>query len=411
MSCHNPQRSRAGIVSVRADASANAMLDELNRRFQAFKDEHTAELAGIRKDVVQSEKVERINAAIGDLQAAIDEMARRQAVAGLGAPAPRPGDDPAYRAAFTQWFKSGDDEAKLKSMALPRAAIVGTPADGGFLAPVEWDRTIIEKLKIISPMRQICNVTTISMGSFSKVYSDRNTASGWVGEVAARPVTGNAQLSTLTFPIGEIYANPQASQQLLDDALVDIEQWLSNEVETEFAAQEGVAFVTGNGTNRPKGIMTNVAGDNHPLGAVPVVNSGSAAALTADGLLNLTYALPSAFTGNASFIMNRATQGAVRLFKDTTGQYLWQPPVTAGQPASLFGYPVIEIPALAAIAANALPVAFGDFQRAYRIIDRVGIRVLRDPYTAKPYVLFYTTKRVGGQIENTEALRYHRVAV
>ena len=223
-------------------------------------------------------------------------------------------------------------------------------------------------------------------------------------------------MGSLNYMLGEIYANPYASQQLLDDALLNLEEWLASEVDTEFAFQENLAFISGSGANnRPNGILTYVTGAAnaaaHPFGAIGLVNTGAAATVTSDGIQNLIKALPSAFTPNARFAMNRNTQFAVMLLKDTTGQYLWQPSYQAGMPSTLAGYPLIEMPAMPDLAAASKSMLFGDFNQAYLIVDGAGMRVLRDPYSAKPYVTFYTTKRVGGGLLNPEAIKASNTSV
>jgi HK97 family phage major capsid protein len=403
----NPAR---GMMFARADAgNPTQMLESLQRAFAAFKDAHAEQLKSVEKrfdDVVTREKLDRVNATVGELQAAIDETNARMAagaLAGGGGAKPR---DPEYTQAFALHFRKGDVQAALNK---------GTAADGGFVAPTEWDRTITDRLIQVSPMRQMCRVQTISTGSFSKLFNNRGTASGWVGETAARPETTNPTFGSVNYVVGEIYANPYATQQLLDDALVDLEAWLAGEVQTEFAFQENLAFVSGSGANnRPNGILTYITGAAnaaaHPFGAILVTNSGAAAALTADGIITLVHALPSQFTANAQFAMNRNTMRAVRLLKDTTNQYLWQPSYQAGTPATLAGYPVTEVPAMPDVAANSTPILFGDFDQSYLIVDSVGTRILRDPFSAKPYVQFYTTKRVGGGLLNPEAMKVQRVA-
>jgi HK97 family phage major capsid protein len=274
---------------------------------------------------------------------------------------------------------------------------------------VEWDRTITDALKVVSPLRRLATVQTISGRGFTKLFNDRTIGSGWVGETAARPATSNPQLSSLEFGVGEIYANPAATQQLLDDSEVNIEAWLANEVETEFARQEGIAFLTGNGTNKPHGLMTYITGGandaRHPWGAIEFVETAANSVIGADDIVNLIYDLPSELTGNARFAMNRNTMSKVRLLKDGQNNYLWQPTFVAGQPSSLAGYPLEEMADLANVADAAFPVLFGDFKRTYLVIDRLGIRVMRDPYTNKPYVMFYTTKRVGGGVQDPTAMR------
>ena len=208
---------------------------------------------------------------------------------------------------------------------------------------------------------------------------------------------------------GEIYANPGATQGMLDDAAVDLESWLANEVQTEFAKQEGLAFVAGNGVNKPNGFLSYATGaanaTANPLGAIGVEPAAAAAAVTEDELLDLIYGTPASYTNGARFVMNRTTQGKIRKLRDADGRQLWQPSSVAGQPAQLLAYPVTEMPDMPDMAANTTPIAFGNFARGYLIVDRTGVRVLRDPFTAKPKVLFYTTKRVGGAVVDPTAIR------
>jgi HK97 family phage major capsid protein len=398
-----------GIVFARADAGASAIIGQLQAAFEQFKAAHAEQIAGVNKqfdDVVTRDKLDKVNAHVGILQAALDEMNAKLANAQMtGGNAGRV-RDPEYTQAFAMHVRKGDVQAALNK---------GANDEGGFLAPTEWDRTITDKLIEVSPMRQICRVQTISTGSFSKLFNMRGTASGWVGETTARTETATATFGSLTYRVGEIYANPAATQQLLDDALVNLESWLAGEVQTEFAFQENLAFVSGSGANnRPNGILTYITGGTnaaaHPFGAILATNSGAAAALTADGIVNLVHALPSAFTGNARFVMNRLTMRAVRLLKDTTNQYLWQPSYQAGTPSTLAGYAVTEVPAMPNVEAGAKPILFGDFDQAYLIVDSIGTRLIRDPYTNKPYVQFYTTKRVGGGLLNPEAVKAQNVS-
>jgi HK97 family phage major capsid protein len=405
MSKHLPPRAFRGATSLRADAGdANTILSRLNKAFDDFKAENDRRLADLAKgqeDVVRNEKVDRINAALAELQAALDQQNERianLAMAGLGGG--KKIRDADYSKSFLAHMRRGDVQASLNK---------GAASEGGYLTPVEWDRTIADRLIQISPMRAICSVTTISTNGFSKLFNNRGTTSGWVGEADGRPATATPTLGTLTFNTGELYANPAATQQILDDAEIDLENWLAAEVDTEFAYQEGVAFLTGNGTNKPNGILTYITGGanaaTHPWGAILTRNSGAAAALTSDGILDLTYELPSEYSGAARFMMNRATHAAVRKLKDGQDNYLWQPSYQAGQPAQLLGYPITEMPGMPNIAAGTKPILFGDFRRGYLIIDRTGVRVLRDPFTNKPYVHFYTTKRVGGGLINPDVLK------
>ena len=398
-------------------ATIKSLVEEQGRAFEAFKVDNDNAIADLRKgsaDVVRSEKVDRINDEISKLQGSIDEANQKIAAALVGGAAnDNRKPDSAYAKAFDRFFRKGDEgglDAAVRE-GIKAGMNVGTPEEGGYTAPTEWDRTITDKLKIVSAMRQIATVQSISGNGFSKLYNDRATASGWVGEAVARPETVAAKFAEVKFNTGEIYANPAATQRLLDDSEVNLETWLAGEVETEFAYQEGIAFVSGNGTDKPKGLLTYTAAGSHPWGAIPTINSGAAAALTTDGLIDLVYDLPSERTPNARFALNRKTQGAIRKLKDGQGNYIWQPGLVSGQPATILGFPVTELAAMPDIAANSTPIVFGDFQRGYLIIDRTGIRILRDPYTNKPFVQFYTTKRVGGGVTDPTALRYHKVAV
>jgi len=402
-----------GLIAVRAEAPPT--IDALARGFEAFKETHTRQLEEIKKgvaDVVTAEQLEKINAALTELQTAVDDQAKIQAAAKLGNGGVI-GDiqaDPEYTAAFKAHMRKGDKAPADIEAAMSR----GTDADGGYLAPIEWDRTIGEKLKQISPMRAESRIITISVAGFKKYFGDRNVGSGWVGETASRPATTTPQIGVLDFTPGELYANPAITQQLLDDAAVDLEKWLGSEVDTEFARQEGIGFTSGDGVNKPYGVLTYVEGAanaaRHPYGAIKVKNSGAATGLTGDGILDLMYDLPSQYAANAKFHMNRLSMGAARKLKDGQGNYLWQPSYASGQPQTLAGAPIVEHPDFPLVAAGNIALTYGDMEATYLVVDRVGIRVLRDPFTNKPFVHFYTTKRVGGGVHDPQPMRALKVA-
>ncbi|MCO6386357.1 phage major capsid protein [Aliihoeflea sp. 40Bstr573] len=405
-----PAAQMRGVIGIRADGGElTSLIRALNSDVETFKAtmaEKDREIAKRFDDVVTTEKLERVNSSISELQAAVDQANTKLASMSLGAS----GDggevrDREYTDAFRAHFRKGDVQAALNK---------GADDEGGYLAPVEWDRTITSELIQISPMRQIAQVQNISTAGFTRLLADRGTGSGWVGETAARPQTTTPKFSPLTFRPGEIYANPAATQQLLDDAEINLEQWMAGEVQTEFAYQEGLAFVAADGVNKPRGFLTYIDGgasdDIHPWGNIPVIDAAAVAAINPDEILDMIYDLPSEYTANARFTMNRSTQGSIRKLKDGQGNYLWQPTMVAGQPSTLAGYPVTEMPAMPDVAAAAIPIAFGDFRRGYLIVDRIGVRVLRDPYTNKPYVHFYTTKRVGGGVQDPTVIRLLRMA-
>lgn len=405
------------IGRVRADAmpDPSRILADLQSSVASFREEYENKLKS-KADVVVDEKLGRIDASVSDLQGALDRVNAQLAAITAGAgqqngPGQSP-EDRTYASQFDRYVRDGEHDRELRAAqrtGIRAAMSVGSNPDGGYLAPIEWDRTITDRLKVVSPMRQIATVQNITTAGFIKVFNDRAVGSGWVGETAARPQTTNPQFATVTYTPGEIYAMPAASQQLLDDAVINVEEWLANEVEAEFQRQEGIAFTSGDGVNKPKGVMTYTAGGMHPWGAVQETTVANAAGLNGDALITLVYSLDPAYQDNARFIMNRATQSQIRLLKDGNGNYLWQPSVQVGQPSTLLGYPITDMGSMQNIGAANRPIAFGDFRRAYIIIDRMGIRMLRDPFSNKPYVMFYTTRRVGGGLLDPDAIRYLRV--
>lgn len=397
-----------GIVSVRAETDVKALIEGVNKSFHDFKAAHTAELEAVKKGLPTGDiqaKVEKIDADVAKFQAAFDEVNAKIAAGQMNGGAAGL-KDKEYTDSFKMHMKRGEVQASLNK---------GAADEGGYLAPVEWDRSIVDRLQEVSPMRALCAVQTISTNGFSKLFATRGTTSGWVGEVAPRPVTGTSTFASLAYTTGEIYANPSATQQMLDDAEINLEAWLANEVQAEFAYQEGLAFLNGDGANKPNGLLTYIAGGAsaavHPYGAIATVKSGAAAALTSDGIIDLTSSLPTSLTAGARLIANRATITAIRKLKDGQGNYLWQPSFVAGSPATVNGYGIVEVAGMPDIAAGSKPIVFGDFKRGYLIIDRVGVRVIRDNLTNKPFTSFYTTKRVGGGLLHPDYLKALTVSV
>ena len=387
----------------RAEANdPKALIGQLNAAFEEFKAAQDEKLAAKADDVVLNEKIERLDSAMNDIEAALNEkIAAASAVSPQGDMKPT---DPEYLNAFKAHMRKGEVQAALT---------VGTDADGGYLAPIEWDRTVTNKLKQRSPIRDNAQVITISGTGFSRVYNDGVVGSGWVGETAARPETNTPGLSTLNFETGELYANPAISQKALDDVAIDLEQWIRDEVSGEFAIQENIAFLSGNGTNKPFGILTYVTGaanaGKHPFGAIETVDAG-ALTVDVDDVYNTIYDLPSERNANAKWYMNQATKAAFRKLKDADGNTIWQPSMQVGEPSTLGGYEVVEVAGMPDIGASAVSALFGDMAMTYLVVDRVGLRVLRDPYTNKPFVHFYTTKRVGGGVQNPEYMRALKMA-
>ncbi|HEX2594798.1 MAG TPA: phage major capsid protein [Rhizomicrobium sp.] len=408
---------RALIGTVRADVSdPKVLIGQIQTAFEEFKKTNDAAVGAKADDAVVTAKLAAIEGTITDLSAALDEHAKAAAALKLngGGGNGREVPDAEYSKLFGSFVRDGqrEHEEKLKSeqrVGVRAAMSEGSSADGGYTTPVEWDRTLTGRLKLISPIRQEATVQSISKAGFTKLFTDRAVGSGWVGETASRPATSTPQMTSLGFAPGEIYANAAASQDLLDDSEVDIEAWLTGEISTEFARQEGIAFVSGDGSNKPFGILGYLTGGaaaaRHPWGDIKLVKSGATAAFTADGIISTVYALPSTYTPNAKWFMNRNSLGSVRKLKDGQGNYIWQPTFVAGQPSTLAGYPLIDVPDMPDLAAGATPALFGDMRETYLVIDRVGFRVLRDPYTNKPFIAFYCTKRVGGGVKNPDSMK------
>jgi HK97 family phage major capsid protein len=401
-----------GLIAVRAEVQAKKpdSIEALAVAFEAFKTTHTDQLAEIKAgktDVVTTDKLAKVEADLDKLQQAVESVNLKAALGNDDSEKVR---DPEYTSQFQAYFKGGAATQKLEEL---RAAATKTDGEGGYLAPIEWDRSISKRQKLVSPMRQNSSVITISGAGFKKVYSDGVVGSGWVGETAARPQTTTPGLTSLGFTMGEIYANPAASQGLIDDAEIDIEAWLADEVTGEFDKQEGIAFLSGDGSNKPDGVLTYITGGTnaakHPYGAILALMSGDATKVTSDALFDLQADLPAEFLGNAKFYMNRASQAAFRKLKTADGAYLWQPSLALGVPPSLAGEPVVDMPGMPNVGAGNIAALYGDMVETYQVIDRTGVRVLRDPYTAKPFVLFYTTKRVGGGVKNPTAMRALRI--
>ena len=389
--------------------------EEFLSGFAAFKDANDERLKGLERrsgDVLNEEKVARIDAALTETRQKIDQLMLAGSRPVLGGE--RKMFDPALaerKARFDRYVRKGDaPDMEVKALS------EGNNADGGYTVPLEIERTIDRVLSQASPIRAIAGVRSIGGGTYRKPITTAGAVSGWVGETGSISQTGTPTLAALDFPAMELYAMPAATQTLLDDSQVDIEQWLADEVQIVFAEQEGAAFVNGDGSNKPKGFLhyTNVADASWSWGNIGYVASGAdgafASSSPSDALLNLAYAPKQGYRANGRWVMNRKTESVIRKFKDDNGNYIWQPGTAAGQPATIFGYAVTESEDMPDIASNSTSIAFGDFARGYLIVDRVGIGVLRDPYSAKPYVLFYTTKRVGGGVQNFEAIKLMKFA-
>jgi HK97 family phage major capsid protein len=312
-----------------------------------------------------------------------------------------------YRAAFCNYLRKGT-ESGLEQLQFKTLSV--TPdQNGGFFVTPSMSDTINQVIRESSPMRQLASIETISTDTLDVIDDTGEMDASWIGESDARPDTNDPVIARRSFDAFEMYAQPKATQKLIDDSSVDIENWVAQKIADKFARLEATAFVAGDGVNKPRGILSYAVGT--AWGQIEQVASGTAAVVTADSLFRLYYSLKDAHARQASFLMHRNTVQQVRLLKEaTTNQYLWQPGLTAGQPDILLGAPVVMAADMPVAAASSLSIAVGDFKRGYLIVDRAGVRTLRDPFTAKPFVKFYSTKRVGGGVLNFDAIKLLRLS-
>ena len=354
----------------------------------------------------------RVLSRLDNLESA-EAKARRPHLGGFGGSGYAGSHDPetkAHLAAFKSFVVKGD-QSELKSLSS------NSGTDGGFTVPKVIDGLIDSIAVNISPIRSISQVVQVSTQDYHKLVNARGTSSSWVGEQAARAATNTAQFKDIVPSMGEIYSNLQATQTMLDDTFFNAEQWLAEEAATEFARAEGAAFISGTGVNQPLGFLTSPAaatGDaSRSFGTLEYVVTGVSGAfktLTStvnpvDDLFTLVSKLKAAYRKDAVFVMNKATLFQIMGFKDYQGRFVYSPATAPGMQDTLLGYPIVEAEDMPTIAANSFSLAFGNFRRGYLIADRVGTRVLRDPFSNKPYVGFYITKRLGGCVLNSECIK------
>lgn len=414
-------------------------VEALHAGFEEFKKANDERIAQIEKkgsaDVVTEAKLQKIEADLEKAQRIADEAVlaakrqsrvvtdergevvdldkkaqewasmnarRRGSVAGTFGAADMDG----YKAAFDTFLRKGEEVMGPEER---KALSVGTDPDGGYVVNPDLSGRIVMKVFETSPMRAFASVQVISSDALEGLFDLNEASSGWVGETDSRSETNTPQLGKWRIPAHELYAKPKATQKLLDDASINMEAWLASKVAEKFARDEANAFVVGNGVNKPRGFLTYASGTTLP-GTIERFDTGVNGAFAAapnggDVLINALYGLKQQYRANATWFMNRATLKLTRKLKDSDGAYLWSPGIAAGQPASLLGYPVASFEDMPDPATDSLSIAVGDMREAYQIVDRIGIRTLRDPYSAKPYVEFYTTKRVGGDVVNFEAIK------
>jgi HK97 family phage major capsid protein len=391
-----PQESVAGLGAL------PFMMGDISELKSAFDDHNRATVA-------------RIKAVEGDMRKLEDAILKSQRMELGGGGGILAGGNAQESKAFFGWMRSGELEPEMKSMR------VSDDPSGGYVAlPSAIDTEVTKYLRNVSAMRKVAAVVSVEAGEYKQIHSTLGTGSSWVGETQARPETTSPSIKVIAVPVCEQYANPAITQTLLDDAMFDVGAWLVEEVGDQFADAEGDAFINGDGISKPRGLFTYAtaatADATRAHDTFQHVTTGVAGDFPAtannptDKLIDLIYSVKSRYRQNAVFLTSPEVLSKIRKFKDSQGNYIWQPAMTEGAPSRILGYPVYEDENVPALAANSLSMAFGDFRRAYVIVDRKTL-VLRDPFTNKPYVLFYTTRRVGGGGgRDTRAVKFMKFA-
>ena len=419
-------------------------VNDLGQAFEAFKQANDLRLNEIARkgsaDVLTETKVNRLNDEVSRTQGLVDMAKKRldQLETALKrSPVGETGDEqkeanvfaverktqsgvemsPSQYAEYKKSFKNyirrnnaGADVDEIKALS------AGSDPDGGYFVTPDVSGRIVELLNETSPIRQVANVVTIGTDTLEGVAHLGEAGAGWVGETDARDETDSPTISQWSIPVHELYAEPRATQRLLDDALFNVDEWLSTKIAERLSRLENDAFVNGNTSGRPKGFLTYPAGvpSSSTYKVIEQVLSGGtgdfAATTPGDALINMVFSLKAAYRENAVFMMKRSTLAEVRKLKDENDNYLWTPDFQTKQGGTLLGFDVIEAEDMPAIAEDSLSIAFGDFKAGYQIVDRQGIRILRDNVTTKPYVKFYTTKRVGGDVVDFDAIKLMKFA-
>ncbi|WP_438987796.1 phage major capsid protein [Marivivens donghaensis] len=313
-----------------------------------------------------------------------------------------------HQKAFAAYLRSGEDEG-LRDLPLEgKAMSTAVAADGGYLVDPQTSDTIKSALTATASIRAIASIVTVESTSYDVLIDHTEMGSGWANEAANLSETATPQIDRITIPVNELSAMPKISQRLLDDSAFDIEGWLAGRIADKFARSEASAFVNGDGVDKPKGFLDYPTVDEMiwTWGNIGYVVTGTAGAIDdGDPIIELVYALGAEYRANATFVMNSKTAGTVRKLKDADGRFLWSDGLSQGEPARLMGYPVLIAEDMPDVGTDTTPIAFGDFANGYTIAERPDVRVLRDPFSAKPHVLFYATKRVGGAVSDFNAIK------
>ena len=324
--------------------------------------------------------------------------------------------DAPHKKAFAAYLRSGDDDA-LRGLSVEEKALsTAVSADGGYLVDPQTAAEIVGVLRSSASIRSIASVVQVESSAFDVLVDHSDVGAGWATESAERTETGTPQVDRISIPLHELSALPKASQRLLDDTAFDVEGWLAQRIADKFSRAEASAFINGDGIDKPTGLLNYPKVDNElwawgSVGYVPTGADGDfLGSEPADAIVDLVYALGARYRANASFVMNSKTAGAVRKMKDADGRFLWSDGLAAAEPARLMGYPVLIAEDMPDIAGGSFAIAFGDFRAGYTVAERPDLRILRDPFSAKPHVLFYATKRIGGDVSDFAAIKLLKFA-
>lgn len=322
-----------------------------------------------------------------------------------------------HQKAFEAYLRSGDEDALRGIVIEEKSLSTAVAGDGGYLVDPKTADVIQSVLRSNASLRAVANVVNVEATSYDVLIDHGDLGSGWATETDPATETATPTIERITIPLHELSALPKASQRLLDDAAFDIESWLAGRIADKFARAEAAAFVSGDGVDKPTGFLTHPAVADASwnwgnIGYVPTGADGDFDALNpVDCLFDLVYALDAEYRAGASFVMNSRTAGAMRKLKDADGRFLWSDGLTTDTPARLAGYPVLIVEDMPDIGSGTTPVAFGDFQAGYTVAERPDTRILRDPFSAKPHVLFYATKRVGGDVSDFAAIKLLKFSI
>ena len=392
-------------------AEVKKLVDDLGKSVHDMREANEQKMAELAKNNGVAELKEaqaRLDEQVANMVKGLTDLQRANA---LGADNQKSNDDvaPEIKAAFSHLVRRGEGGLDAKSLSSL------TNPDGGYLVPRDTSGRIIKKAQDYSPMRRYASVQSISGDALEGLNDNGVISTGWVGETASRTATATTQLGMWKVPAHEIYANPQATQRMLDDAEINVEAWISGKLAEAFGQAEASAFISGDGVGKPRGILSRTFATttdaSRAWGTVQKVASGASGAFVAtpnaaDCLISLMTALHPKYWAGAIFAMNRYTLGEVMKLKDDTGAYIWQPNFQLGAAGTILGQKVdASFDHLPSLGAASKSIVFGDFSNAYQIVDKKGITILRDPLTNKPYVGFYTTRRVGGDVINSEAYK------